>query len=145
MLRTMARDFLAKECPTTYARAMMDDPRGYRDASLAEGSGSTPAMFGRRRGRIEASAADLRRGSILYYNYCAGCHGPGAVGGGSGVPDLRYLRAEQHGRFADTVLGGLREPMGMPRFDDQLSREDLIQLQAWILDQARIGHEAEKQ
>jgi PQQ-dependent dehydrogenase (methanol/ethanol family) len=93
---------------------------------------------------IEASAADLRRGSILYYNYCAGCHGPGAVGGGSGVPDLRYLRAEQHGRFADTVLGGLREPMGMPRFDDQLSGEDLLQLQAWILEQARMGYEAEK-
>jgi hypothetical protein len=34
--------------------------------------------------------------------------------------------------------------MGMPRFDDQLSGEDLLQLQAWILEQARVGHEAEK-
>ena len=32
MLRTMARDFLAKECPSTYVREMMEDERGFTDA-----------------------------------------------------------------------------------------------------------------
>jgi len=31
MLRTAARDFLAKECDSTYVRKMMDDERGYAD------------------------------------------------------------------------------------------------------------------
>jgi len=32
MLRTMARDFLAKECPTTWVREMMDDEQGMTPA-----------------------------------------------------------------------------------------------------------------
>jgi alkylation response protein AidB-like acyl-CoA dehydrogenase len=32
MLRSAARDFLAKECDSTYVRKMMDDERGYTDA-----------------------------------------------------------------------------------------------------------------
>ena len=32
MLRNSARDFLAKECPMTYVRQMMEDDRGFRDA-----------------------------------------------------------------------------------------------------------------
>jgi alkylation response protein AidB-like acyl-CoA dehydrogenase len=32
MLRSMARDFLDKECPTTYVRQMMDDERGFTAA-----------------------------------------------------------------------------------------------------------------
>ena len=32
MLRTMARDFLTKECPSTYVREMMEDERGFTDA-----------------------------------------------------------------------------------------------------------------
>jgi alkylation response protein AidB-like acyl-CoA dehydrogenase len=31
MLRNSARDFLAKECPMTYVRQMMEDERGFRD------------------------------------------------------------------------------------------------------------------
>ena len=31
MLRSSARDFLAKEAPMTYVRKMMDDERGYTD------------------------------------------------------------------------------------------------------------------
>src|SRR5206468_4260970 len=31
MLRKSARDFLAKECPMTYVRQMMEDERGFRD------------------------------------------------------------------------------------------------------------------
>jgi quinohemoprotein ethanol dehydrogenase len=93
---------------------------------------------------VESTNEERRLGSILYYARCAACHGPGAIGGGSGVPDLRYLSAAQHQLFSETVLGGLREGMGMPRFDDKLSPADVQHIQAWILEQARIGHEAEQ-
>jgi PQQ-dependent dehydrogenase (methanol/ethanol family) len=93
---------------------------------------------------VESTAEQRRLGSILYYARCSACHGPGAIGGGSGVPDLRYLSAAQHQLFSETVLGGLREGMGMPRFDDKLSPADVRNIQAWILEQARIGYEAEQ-
>jgi alkylation response protein AidB-like acyl-CoA dehydrogenase len=32
MLRSMARDFLDKECPTTFVRQMMEDERGFTGA-----------------------------------------------------------------------------------------------------------------
>src|SRR4051812_146062 len=32
LLRTTARDFLAKECPMTFVRQMMEDERGFTDA-----------------------------------------------------------------------------------------------------------------
>jgi len=93
--------------------------------------------------RVEASDRELRRGSVLYHTQCSACHGPGAIGGGSAVPDLRYLDARQHGLFAETVLKGLHEPAGMPRFDDLLSTDDVRQIQAYVLQQAAKGHAAE--
>ena len=42
---------------------------------------------------ISAQARALRRGSVLYHTQCSACHGPGVIGGGSAVPDLRYLDA----------------------------------------------------
>jgi quinohemoprotein ethanol dehydrogenase len=93
--------------------------------------------------RIEATRAELGRGSVLYHTQCSACHGPGAIGGGSAVPDLRYLDGSQHRLFAATVLGGLHEPAGMPRYDDLLSATDVRLIQAYVLERARVGHEAE--
>ena len=67
------------------------------------------------------------------------CHGPGAVGGGSGVPDLRYSSEGVHAVFSKIVLEGLREPGGMPRFDDLFDANEVRMIQAWILEQARIA------
>jgi quinohemoprotein ethanol dehydrogenase len=92
---------------------------------------------------VEATDKELRRGSVLYHTQCSACHGPGVIGGGSAVPDLRYLDATQHSLFEQTVLGGLHEPAGMPRFDDLLSKDDVRIVQAYILKQAAKGHAAE--
>lgn len=92
---------------------------------------------------VEATDQELRRGSVLYHTQCSACHGPGVIGGGSAVPDLRYLDATQHSLFEQTVLGGLHEPAGMPRFDDLLSKDDVRIVQAYILKQAAKGHAAE--
>ncbi|MEZ4333645.1 MAG: PQQ-dependent dehydrogenase, methanol/ethanol family [Myxococcota bacterium] len=93
--------------------------------------------------RVEATDAELRRGSVLYHTQCSACHGPGVVGGGSAVPDLRYLDASRHALFEQTVLGGLHEPAGMPRFDDLLSKDDVRIIQAYVLQQAAKGHAVE--
>ncbi len=92
---------------------------------------------------VHATEQELRRASVLYHTQCSACHGPGVIGGGSAVPDLRYLDATQHSLFEQTVLGGLHEPAGMPRFDDLLSKDDVRIVQAYILKQAAKGHAAE--
>lgn len=88
---------------------------------------------------VDATEHDRREGGRLYQEKCSACHGPGAVAGGSGVPDLRYLGEAQHALFERTVLEGLRIPGGMPRFDDLLDANEVRQIQAWILEQARIA------
>ncbi|MAG33943.1 MAG: PQQ-dependent dehydrogenase, methanol/ethanol family [Deltaproteobacteria bacterium] len=88
---------------------------------------------------VSSTAAERREGMLVYHAKCSPCHGPGAIGGGSGVPDLRYTTPETHAIFSDIVLAGLREAGGMPRFDDLLDAADVRRLQAWILEQARIG------
>jgi quinohemoprotein ethanol dehydrogenase len=75
----------------------------------------------------------------LYQEQCSACHGPGGVGGGSGVPDLRYMPESTHAVFGEIVLRGLREAGGMPRFDDLLSEEQVRLVQAFLLEQARLA------
>ena len=53
---------------------------------------------------ISATESERRRGMLLYQAQCSSCHGPGAVGGGSGVPDLRYMPASTHAIFEDIVF-----------------------------------------
>ncbi len=93
--------------------------------------------------RVEATDKEMRKGSVLYHTQCSACHGPGVIGGGSAVPDLRYLDAPRSALFADTVLKGLHEPAGMPRFDDLLTKDDVRLIQAYVLQQAAKGHAAE--
>jgi len=90
---------------------------------------------------IDSTPAERLQGMALYMQECGGCHGPGAVGGGSGVPDLRYTVEEVHAVFPKIVLEGLREPGGMPRFDDLFDTEDVRLIQAFILEQARVASE----
>jgi quinohemoprotein ethanol dehydrogenase len=86
---------------------------------------------------VESTAEERHQGMVIYQTQCGGCHGPGAVGGGSGIPDLRYMDEGTHAVFHRILLEGLREPGGMPRFDDLLDREDVRLLQAFILEQAK--------
>lgn len=84
---------------------------------------------------LEATRKELRQGGLLYHEWCAVCHGLKSVAGGV-VPDLRKASAETHARFADIVVGGLREPKGMPSFADVLSREDVRLIQAYVVSRA---------
>ena len=86
---------------------------------------------------LESTATERRLGALRYQEHCGACHGPGAVGGGSGVPDLRYMSEATHALFPRILLEGLFEAAGMPRFDDFLSTDEVRSIQAFILEQAR--------
>ncbi len=86
--------------------------------------------------QLSASVADVDEGSKLYGTTCFACHGFGAVSSGA-TPDLRRATTATHETFAEIVLGGLREPLGMPAFDDLLSAEQVRQIQAYVLSRAR--------
>ena len=94
---------------------------------------------------LESTAAERRLGALRYQEHCSACHGPGAVGGGSGVPDLRYANEATHALFPRILLEGLLQPAGMPRFDDFLSEAEVRSIQAFILDQARRASAAHRE
>jgi len=78
----------------------------------------------------------LARGNVLYHDRCLGCHGPKAISGGS-IRDLRDASAETLDQFEAIVLGGAREPLGMPSFADFLSREEVAAIKAYVVSRNR--------
>jgi quinohemoprotein ethanol dehydrogenase len=76
---------------------------------------------------LQASAEEIEAGRQLFNWECRGCHGKNAIArfGGS-VPDLRYASAETHAAWQDIVIGGARQPNGMPRFEFSLEESEAI-------------------
>ncbi len=102
-----------------------------------EGAAPSPApppAPARMRPRFEvaAGAEALGRGAERYHQWCAVCHGIGAVGGGV-LPDLRYAPDAVQRTFGEIVLGGIRADHGMPSFADVLSAEEVRWIQAYVL------------
>jgi PQQ-dependent dehydrogenase (methanol/ethanol family) len=90
----------------------------------------------------EALAARGRE--MFYSNACDLCHGYEAIGPeGAGVPDLRKSSAVTSGELAGIILGGLRSPKGMPSFAESIKADQLPALQAFLVNQAWIGYDAE--
>jgi quinohemoprotein ethanol dehydrogenase len=93
--------------------------------------------------KLQIRPADVEAGRALYLN-CLVCHGAGLVSPGSPGPDLREsqvaLRPES---FYAAVHDGALIQMGMPRFDN-LSREQIMQIYAYVRDGARKALAAQK-
>jgi mono/diheme cytochrome c family protein len=87
---------------------------------------------------LDATAATINQGRVLYDTFCFSCHGVGVVAGA--LPDLRYATAEVHRSFDAIVLRGERQSLGMPSFGDLLSTEQARAIQAYVL--ARAGQSA---
>jgi quinohemoprotein ethanol dehydrogenase len=85
--------------------------------------------------RIEASAAELHEGGVLYHEWCAVCHGLKGVGGGV-VPDLRFASAGTHSRWNEIVLGGVRQEKGMVSFADVLDPRQAHLIEAYVVHRA---------
>lgn len=79
-----------------------------------------------------ASADEIDRGGRLYVSYCSRCH----VFGAGVLPDLRRLPAGIHSMFADIVLRGRLSSLGMGRFDDVLTDQDVSNIHAYLLSEA---------
>jgi PQQ-dependent dehydrogenase (methanol/ethanol family) len=85
---------------------------------------------------LVATPAEVEEGEELYSDHCVACHGLNAVSGGI-IPDLRRTTAEVHAQMISIVLGGVRAPLGMPRFDDLLDEGDVRLIQGYVLQRAR--------
>jgi quinohemoprotein ethanol dehydrogenase len=83
---------------------------------------------------VNASAATIHQGGLLFNGECAPCHGINAVAGP--VPDLRYATKGVHDQFEAIVLGGALAPLGMPSFKKILAPAQVRSIQAYILSRA---------
>ena len=85
--------------------------------------------------RLGATDEQLRHGKVVYHKYCGVCHGPGLKSGGV-IPDLRHVVAGKHLVFEDIVLGGILKDRGMVSFSDVLTKADVFDVQAYVIDGA---------
>ncbi len=90
-----------------------------------------------------APAATVARGQALFAADCASCH---VNLPRSASADLTRLSPAEHAAFDTVVLDGGLEPLGMPRWDDVLSRADADAIHAYLIKlsnevyAARQGH-----
>ena len=81
---------------------------------------------------MTASPEKIEKGSVLFAQWCAVCHGLGAAGGGA-TADLRYSSATTYDKFGDIVLEGKYQSMGMPSFKRWLTVDDVDAIRAYVL------------
>ncbi len=82
----------------------------------------------------------IARGSLRYAENCSYCHGVGAISGGT-LPDLRRMQPHTYEFFDKIVYDGIYQSMGMPKFADVLNRQDVADIQNYLLDKAHQDHE----
>lgn len=82
-----------------------------------------------------ASAEDVQRGKRLYHQWCAGCHGAGAISGGV-LPDLRYMTETTHQLLPQIILDGLFLGKGMPNLSQWLTKQDVEFIRGYLLKRA---------
>ncbi|OYW44852.1 MAG: quinohemoprotein alcohol dehydrogenase [Sphingomonadales bacterium 12-68-11] len=82
---------------------------------------------------LRASEESIRRGTQLYAETCAVCHGPQAMGG---VKDLRQMSRDTHAKFNDIVLKGLYLEKGMASFADLLNQQQTDDIHNYLIARA---------
>jgi quinohemoprotein ethanol dehydrogenase len=95
------------------------------------------------------SSEQIKTGEALYSKHiCFDCHAPRADGSGAwtedgAIPDLRYMPAESHRQWYETVLAGSHRKYGMPGFGTppgypivirKMSVEEADAIHAYIID-----------
>lgn len=75
-------------------------------------------------------------GEELYYKFCATCHVVAENGGGV-APDLAYSQFLGTETFEKVVLEGGLLQNGMPKFDTRLTKEEVRNLQYFIINMAK--------
>src|SRR5215212_9447846 len=72
---------------------------------------------------------DITRGSALYAQHCAPCHGP-RMADAEGSFDLRKFPRDQHDRFITSVIKGKNS---MPPWGGLLKPEEVESLWAYVI------------
>jgi quinohemoprotein ethanol dehydrogenase len=86
---------------------------------------------------IVATPTELKEGETLFWKYCGTCHVVNEGGGGL-APDLAYSSiAASPNHILTIVHDGAYLPLGMPKFGDRLSKEDILKIQKYILIKAK--------
>jgi mono/diheme cytochrome c family protein len=84
-----------------------------------------------------ATATEIKHGDELFNRYCATCHVINEGGGGL-APDLAYsMMPTGTETFKSIVHQGGYLPLGMPKFGDRLSENDVEDIRKYILTKAR--------
>ncbi|MGI9543972.1 MAG: PQQ-dependent dehydrogenase, methanol/ethanol family [Cyclobacteriaceae bacterium] len=74
----------------------------------------------------------LAKGSDLYIEHCAQCHGAIARGTGGVLPDLGYISQGAYDIFDEIVLNGAFLAKGMPSFGQQLNQEEVAAIRNFV-------------
>jgi alcohol dehydrogenase (cytochrome c)/quinohemoprotein ethanol dehydrogenase len=83
-----------------------------------------------------ASAAVVAQGKLQYHTYCSMCHGDSAVSGGV-LPDLRHSAALGNaGVWQSIVHDGVREAKGMVSFGEQMNKDEIEAIRAYVVHRA---------
>lgn len=80
---------------------------------------------------FDASEEEISKGGHLYGIYCRRCHGGGVI------PDLTYSAPEVFNSFQEVVGDGIFTELGMPKFGDRLSEEEIQNIKYYILSEAK--------
>ncbi len=88
--------------------------------------------------KVQASSGNVKHGGELVSQWCLSCHV-----GGIYTPDLtRTPTLYTQEAFEDVVHGGARRQRGMANFSQWLSKQDVEDIRAYWLDQARQAQAA---
>ena len=95
-----------------------------------------PAPVRRTRSSVPVAAEldpeRVEAGMRVFHTWCAVCHGPAAIGGGT-IPDLRTAEPGVYDALPAIVLDGALRGKGMPGFGEWLDASDVDVLRAYLL------------
>jgi quinohemoprotein ethanol dehydrogenase len=74
------------------------------------------------------SAETIESGGALFRTYCERCHATGTL-----LPDLRRSLPGMFAAYENVVLRGTLGERGMPSFADQLTRDEVNAIRAWVV------------
>lgn len=90
--------------------------------------------------RRPSSTEAVARGTDLYGRFCGICHGGAAISAGT-TPDLRYSATLGNDAFHAFVLEGAAAANGMPNFNGRLSKEEVSDIEDFLLSRAWLAFE----
>ena len=84
---------------------------------------------------IDASLdrAQVEEGMQIFHSFCAVCHGPLAIGGGT-IPDLRRAAPGVYDMLPQILIEGALSAKGMPSFAGYIDRDGAAAVRAYLLD-----------